>query len=400
MDINVDSLMINPFFYGNSEQDDYDEDDYDEDYDDDYDDKVLVENTILIENEIEISKILEDLESNVDYNFIIDTKRTIMNVNEKNNKNNLKKYVILTYMRSDKDYSNFIVNLLNSFNEERKPVIIKLVNIYSVFLEELNYLSLNGIYFMDFSYKNINIEDDRNKFILTNFQSCIRINPIKNDKNPTNKLIILKIVENTEYFGNKHILLFIIKYLIKYDDYNSFFIKKEELIDVYCNNLHFLVPFSQKVKDNYKKECQTFINELLIRFKMFHQDHKHDYTNDKNNSFCDQFITFLLQNQTNDYLCEIEYFMLNSLFLNVIIQIIRVFNIKNSNYTKFMNYLLKSLYYKVSKDHNTLIHFSDFYDIFILSNLENNKNNDLIDLSSSASLDLLYDEMSENIDKY
>jgi hypothetical protein len=201
MDINVD-INVNSFdfFYSNDINDINDIDNIDND-------KILVENSIFIENEIIISNyLLKDEKSinNLDYYLIIDYKKVSNDINNK------KKYIMLTYNKKKDDYSNFIINILNITSNERN-IIKRLVNVYDILLE--NFIRKN-IYFIDFSYKNINIDNKRqNKLLLSFFQKCI-YNKKNEKKIEKNIKLIKKIVEKMEYYGNKHILLFIIGYLI------------------------------------------------------------------------------------------------------------------------------------------------------------------------------------------
>jgi len=111
-----------------------------------------------------------------------------------------------------------------------------------------------------------------------------------------------------------------------------------------------------------------------------------------------------------DYLVEIELFKFNSLFLNIVIQMIKIFNLKDSPYkisSKFMTYLLKQMIYCANENlyNDMLKNFSNYKDFLIECNKNKDYNNinyklkEFINVKQKNLLELFI-EVKENIDCY
>jgi hypothetical protein len=201
--------------------------------------------------------------------------------------------------------------------------------------------------------------------IVSNLQKCIYLNEInKTDEiNKTNIILFKKIFEDTDNFGNKHLLIFIANYILKhnYNNYNELLNNKNEIIHNYLNSLYFLKFFSQKIKTEclYKFQKQ-FTSYIEIKFNEYNNNNK------MNLSFVDTFINFILNAK---YLSEIQLFKFNNLFMNIVIQMIKIFNLKKSVNilsSKFMSFLLKNtVYYPDEIKYPDIVeNFNIYYDFF------------------------------------
>jgi len=393
----------------------------------------IVEKTFLIENEIEICEKINHTfflsryygyNGNIYYNLIYESKNIkLCEANKKILKkielnDNSKEYVVLKFRKFNSNYYNFLYSLfsnidINDNNEYDEYDGVcghlffcnDLINMYSNFIENFNFLTLNNFFYIDFSYENMNVDKKKGIIpILSNFQKCLYINNDEfGNNNYDNPLIIKKIfffkkiVNNMNYFGNKHMLLFIVNYLIKNNcNYNDLINKKFEIIKSYMDNLRFLKLFSQKIKEDYKNKLEKNFTYYLEKFK------------DNTLSFCDNFIMYILLNK--DYLVEIELFKFNSLFLNIVIQMIKIFNLKDSPYkisSKFMTYLLKQMIYCANENlyNDMLKNFSNYKDFLIECNKNKDYNNinyklkEFINVKQKNLLELFI-EVKENIDCY
>jgi len=344
----------------------------------------IVEYTFFIQNEIEVSEKLNNIDTmyqfNCAYHFltikkynfikICESNKQIlekMNINMDLSTNNSKKFVLLKYKKDirigiDNDkMSPFIdlffyhnhINNTSLFKEKPRASFIfwDFIHGYETLIDDLLYLSKKDVIFLDFSAKNL-LYNKKYSVFFNKFDKClirqyfnVTLSDLREggDLQQLSKYIeietyidkFIKIIESIEYYGNKHFDLYFSKQLIKCKNFHSIYQDLDTIIDDYLNNLHFLKNFSDKFKnDNKIKWKATIKSKIEENVKYFNIDTKK--LNWK------LYLLLLLEN-TNKTLWET--FSLNSLFLNITYYMMKIFHIqdKSSVVHKYFKFLFTNM---------------------------------------------------------
>ena len=338
----------------------------------------LVKYDFFVQNEIEISGILNKMDSHFIhkgiFRFLLAQKYDFVKLCESNKKtleklniqidldDNNDKYILLKYTK-DVDIMNpfidsfFYTNLINNSSIfPEKPVASgifwDIILNYEFFFDMLAYLNENNVILLDFSSKNLfynknnmciylnNFEKGfikRNlylKSILTreqnNYQNLLQYQEIEKYVNK-----FIKIIESIDYYGNKHFDLFFSKQLIKSKNFDIVFQNLDNIIDHYLDNLYFLTFFSDNFKNDnkikWKKQIKATIKNNIETLGIPSSDLNWKL-----------YLVFLLDNSSKTIW---ETFSLNSLFLNITYSMIKMFIIKENNSIvyRFFKFLFKNM---------------------------------------------------------
>jgi len=300
----------------------------------------IVEYTFFIQNEIEVSHIID---KNISYynkygffRYLTVQKYDIIKLCETNKtyQENLinKKYLVLKYKNIKKNdnnshYYGFMVSFINE--ENNLPILCKLLYIYECILKNITFLFNNNIRLIDFSSKNLLYDVDDSCIYMKNFKKCY-INENINE--------FIQILENTEYFGNKHFDLYFAKQIIIRKDLLIILNNLDIIIENYINNLYFFRFFPEKVKNEYIILCKKYIKSNPI-FEKNQINPDIIYTNDWKLFLC----LFLKNSHSNSNIWET--FSINSLFLNISISLLKFFTVqeKNTILHKYIKFLFSNL---------------------------------------------------------
>jgi hypothetical protein len=208
-----------------------------------------------------------------------------------------------------------------------------------------------------------------------NFEKCF-INQNINE--------FIQIIENIEYFGNKHFDLYFAKQIIIRKDLLIVLNNLDMIIEDYINNLYFFRFFSEKVKNKYiilwKKYIKTspifektpiYLSDIIVA-----------------NDWKVYLSLFLKNSHSNSNIWET--FCINSLFLNISISLLKFFDIeeKKSILHQFIQFLFNSLditnEIDVEKNESNYYSFMNQfesgvpdYNLTILTNLSSEKQEEL-----------------------
>jgi hypothetical protein len=347
----------------------------------------LVEYDFFLQNELEISKILKEVGTINNYHginrFLIIQKYDFVKVCETNTQlfekmnielDNNKIMMLIKYKKEIETMTPFIVSLFNHNlisnnsifpeNTLASRIFWDIIRINEDLFDDLNFLNKNGIQFLDFSSKNLLFNGDFSIYF-TNFKKCLtrtKFNIIFNSDNSNNELLELdtyystnnslqsnakyskiekyidtfvKIIDNIDYFGNKHFDLYFSKQLIKNKNFFNVFQNIDSIIDDYLNKLYFLQFFSDKfkkqIKLKWKIEIKTNIEQNLCLLNISKE------------KLSWKLYLFLLLERKSDLVWEI--FSLNSLFTNIIYFMIKFFDIqdKTSVVHRYFKYLFTNM---------------------------------------------------------
>lgn len=286
----------------------------------------LVEYNFFIQNEIEVSQILnEDMKKKYYhgvYRFLTPQKWDFVKICESNKqileKINIqmethKQFMLLKYKKDfDKIepfihsffYNNYINN--NSIfpeNPKTSHIFWDLIRINEDLFDDLLYLNEKNIQFLDFSSKNLSF-NGQFSICFNNFEKCLikqqftfLDNMLDNGVNneiiefqdyysnnnnlqPIAKYIeiekyinkFIKIIQNVDYYGNKHFDLYFSKQLINHKNFYDVFQNLDNIIDSYLNQLYFLQFFSDKFKKDillkWKIQIKTNIEQNISFLNM------------------------------------------------------------------------------------------------------------------------------------
>lgn len=351
----------------------------------------MVEKTFFIDNEIKISeKLKKTLFGLLHFNYVYDWKTTNITTNIKTKINTPIKtnntYVVLTYRNKKSNIMDVILNSVNNPVFNGKLFFhVYVLQTYETFLDLLSQEE-RELFFIDISYDNMHYIEDKYHHIpfFNNFQNCIwikRENINDSDDEKTDKMAILKSsVEEITYFGNKHIILFILK------NTND---SLKHIVQKYVEQLYFLKSFSPNIKEYYKNLCEKYIlNNITNKFE---EESKHKWY-DSSHIQKQEFLWNLLTSK--HVLREIELFKLNSFFLNLIFQMIHTFDLSHNIFTELIDYFINALSYPLNTSKYSLYKSSL---ISYHSHLNFNKSFDNI---HQTSMDTLYLDIKEKISIY
>lgn len=341
----------------------------------------IVEYTYFIQNEIEVSHIID---KNMPYynkcgffRYLTVQDYDIIKLCETNQiyQENLinKKYLVLKY--KDISLNGLIDAIINE--ENNLPVFWNLLYIYESILKNITFLSDKNIRLIDFSSKNLLYEPNESCIYMMNFEKCY-INQSIND--------FIQILENIEYFGNKHFDLYFAKQIIVRKDLLIILNNLDMIIENYINNLYFFRFFSEKVKNEYIISFKKYIKTASIFDKTHLQLSDIDII--ASNDWKLYLSLFLKNSHFNSNIWET--FSINSLFLNISISLLKFFNIeeKNSILHQYIQFLFNNLDVKKQIDiekneskyysfMNSLENSVSEYNSTILTDLSNEKQEEL-----------------------
>ena len=337
----------------------------------------LKEYTFFVKNEIEVSNRLNSIEllnlsnniiiahrfltiKNYDFIKICETNKEIiekMNIPLKMENNN--KIVLLKYKNHGKMYpfiNSFFKNYINNtsiFTEKPRAAYIfwDFIHVYEKLCDDLIYLNSKNVLFLDFSHKNLLYNDEHNIFF-NNFEKCLvreQFNVSKNDLSEDGYLQklakyieiekyvdkFIEIIDTIDHYGNKHFDLYFSKQLIKDKNFYTTFQNLDSIMDTYLDNLYFLKNFSDKFKNDNKNKWKSSIRSKIeenIRF----------FNIDTQKLSWKLYLLMILENY-NDTVWET--FCLNSLFLNITYNMMKIFAVKDKTCVihKFLKFLFMNM---------------------------------------------------------
>jgi len=302
----------------------------------------LVEYDFFVKNEIEIGKLINEKMRWQVFPFITIKEYEFIKVGEYNkhilriaikSKKLLdnKKHVILKYNYTSTMYEPFINSIFNFHND---CIFVNLMFIYEEIVENLFFLMEKCyVRIVDFSSKNLLYCEIKGHIYFQNFEKCLKTKDVD-----TNDFI--KIIENTDFYSNKHFDLFLAKQIVMKKDLFLVF-SNSNIVDEYLDNLFFLKAFPEntrlqwktKIMSEFQKKREIYKNIVGIEFRdETETPHWKSYLKSIANC-CDE----TSWGWTN--------FSLNCLFLNISIAFIRVFQIqeKDSILHKYIEFLMNNM---------------------------------------------------------
>jgi hypothetical protein len=301
----------------------------------------IVDFNFFIKNELEIS---EKINNTLFGAFYCNTLCNFKNITTNHLPTKIlpnKEYLILNYKNNGKDIIYFFSRFKNSnFYCEF------IFNIYNQFLDILAN-SEKPFMFIDLNYENMYLTYDNFSPYLSNFDKCFWLQ----DNEKKNISILKKTIEEITYFGNKHIILFILHKIGKNKVCSII-----DIISEYVNQLYFLRKFSQDIKKQYQINCEKYINNIIN-------------ITESENSFIiweDLLLSYLF---SANVFREIEKFKLNSLFLNIAISLIPKHEIIIHNLLTNLQYPIQTIYIPFSS--NDFEDIQEFNTDFINEKLSN-----------------------------
>lgn len=414
----------------------------------------LVEYDFFLKNELEISKILKEVDNTNNYHginrFLIIQKYDFVKVCDNNTQlfakmniqlDNDKRMMLVKYKKELQTMSPFIVSLFNNNlisntsifpeNTLASRIFWDIIRINEDLFDDLIFLNKKNVQFLEFSSKNLLFNGDCSIYF-TNFKKCLTresFNIFYNGDNNNGLLELqtyysssnnnlqsiakyveiekyidkfIKIIQTIDYFGNKHFDLYFSKQLIKNKDFYNVFQNIDSIIDDYLNQLYFIQFFSDKfkkqIKLKWKIDIKTNIEQNL------------SLLNISTEKISWKLYLFLILERKSDLVWET--FSLNSLFTNIIYFMIKFFDIqdKTSVVHRYFKYLFTNMDVSSCSFYNNngqfdikkcMNNYNKFCDTFELSK-------DFNDLSgfyclSHVSIEKqqeLYDFLLKNVEKF
>lgn len=351
----------------------------------------LAEYDFFLQNELEISKILKEVE--VDYTnnsyhgahrFLIIQKYDLVKMCETNShlleKMNIqldydRKVMLLKYKKEIEIMRPFIDaffyhNLTNNTsifpeNPRSSHIFWDLIRCNEDLFDDLLYLNEKNIQFLDLSSKNLLFNREFSIYF-TNFEKCLvrnKFNMFNSDFGGSgNELLELhsyysnnnnlqniakyteiekyvdkfvKIIQTFDYFGNKHFDLYFSKQLVQCKKFDVVFQNLDNIIDSYLNQLYFLQFFS----DKFKKDI---ILQWKIQIKMNIEQNLSFLNISKEKITWKMYLFLMLERKSN---LVWETFSLNSLFINITYFMIKFFNINDKTCVvhRYFKYLFTNM---------------------------------------------------------
>lgn len=284
---------------------------------------VIVENDFFFENNLKINNLIENISKHEDYFILINgiKNMNIQNQPIQNIYNNIKldqeksNFIIIDYKINNFSYFiNFFKSLPNP-----KLFIYHIIDSYIHILNGLNILIDNDIFLFDLTDKNI-IFDNTLKPKLINYELAMY-----NDFKKQDFFNILKKINN---YSLKPIEIHLLFYLYNNDiEYISFpFIS--DIIDNFIHKIPFFDLFSPKYKEQYREEGLKFLNIFVNKPSHYVYDeiikYKHTWSN----------------------------YSLSIIYLYIIGNTIKTFQLKNTIINKMLLILNKNIYPNPTKREN------------------------------------------------
>lgn len=256
--------------------------------------KTLTEHSFFTENEIRISeKIRDTLFGALHCNPVIARHKANSSIVLQ------KQYIVLTYPKRGIN----MMEVLSVLDKNNRFYYEFLLNIHNTFLDLLAVSERNFV-FIDFSYVNMYFTKHTHVSYLCHFEKCLSFNDVDDDSEK-NVLIFKKTLEQMTYFGNKHVILFILHKMRENKDLDLTDSNMSILIREYVDQLYFIRFFSPEVKEEYRMKCEAYV-----------KNHVMDVLN------TDDYFGSLLSFKHKHFFREMENFKLNSFFLNMLILIV------------------------------------------------------------------------------
>ena len=286
--------------------------------------KTLTEHSFFTENEIRISeKIRNTLFGVLNCNPVIATHKANSSIVLQTQK----QYLVLTYPKRGIN----MMEVLSVVDKTNRFFCEFLLNIHNTFLDLLAVSERNFV-FIDFSYHNMYFTKHTHVPYLCHFEKCLLFNDEDED---TNMLIFNKTLEQMTYFGNKHVILFILHKMREKKDLDLTDSNVSTLIREYVDQLYFIRFFSPEVKEEYRMKCEAYVKnhvmDVLNSDDCFGSKHKHFFR-------------------------EMENFKLNSFFLNMLI--LMVPQKKETMINGFFETIINRFFDNLCYPFDTVIHIS------------------------------------------
>ena len=336
----------------------------------------LVEYDFFIQNELEISKKLKEMEEHSyhgAHRFLTIQKHDFIKICESNSQllekmniqfDNHKKLILLQYKKEVEKMMPFVdVIFCHTIFPEKSTtshIFWDLIRINEDLFDDLLYLDKKNIYFLDLSSKNLLFNGEFSIFF-TNFEKCFikknfhvfnsvnELLELQNYYNNSNSLQnmtkyveieqyvdqFISIMQSIDYFGNKHFDLYFSKQLVKSKNFHAVFQNLDVIIDNYLNQLYFLQFFSDKFKKDiriqWKIQMKTNIEQNI------------SFLNISREKVSWKLYLFLLLERKTELTWEI--FSLNSLFINITYYMLKIFSIqdKTSAVHRYFKYLFTNM---------------------------------------------------------
>jgi hypothetical protein len=254
--------------------------------------KTLIEHSFFTENEIRISeKIRDTLFGVLNCNPVIATHKANSSIALQTQK----QYLVLTYPKRGIN----MMEVLSVLDKNNRFYYEFLLNIHNTFLDLLAVSERNFV-FIDFSYVNMYFTKHTHVPYLCHFEKCLSL-----DEDDQNMLLFKKTLEQMTYFGNKHVILFILHKMREKKDLDLTDSNMSILIREYVDQLYFIHFFSPEVKEEYRMKCEAYV-----------KNHVMDVLN------TDDYFGSLLSYKRKHFFREMENFKLNSFFFNMLILIV------------------------------------------------------------------------------
>lgn len=342
----------------------------------------LVEYDFFIQNELEVSKKLNEHDDNISYHgshrFLIVQKYDFIKICEANSHllekmniqmDNHKKLILLKYKKEIETMipivEAFFSHSIFPENARKSHIFWDLIRVNEDLFDDLLYLDQKNIQFLDFSSKNLVFNGDFSIYF-TNFEKCFikkNFNIFNNEFDASrNELLelqnyyasnnnlqtitkyveiekyvdkFIQIIQNVDYFGNKHFDLYFSKQLIKHKNFHIVFQNLDHIIDSYLNQLYFLQFFSDKFKKDIRIQWKIKIKTNI--------EQNISFLNISTEKVSWKLYLFLLLERKTDFTWEI--FSLNSLFINVTYYMLKIFAIqdKTSVVHRYFKYLFTNM---------------------------------------------------------
>ena len=238
-------------------------------------------------------------------------------------------FFLVKYLHNtNTDFTSYLFNL-----NTPKKFISELFFSYNTLINSLIKLNSNNICYFNLCYENIKFSNNT-AIIVENFRLSII-------KDKLDKTYLKKIIEHTYEYTYKPFEIHLIYYL-------------------QMNNLQFLS------KDEMKMLSNNFVNSVAI-FNIYSHDFKDDYVR-KSMQYLEKYI-----NKSVDYIVDDIIACMNSwdnysvsvLYIHLVGNLIRVFSLKNTFFSKWLNLLTKNIHPDPSKRmtlEETLKKYENLYD--------------------------------------
>ena len=241
-----------------------------------------------------------------EYNFI-KTGQINEKVIDIVNTSNTDKCILCEYNdRNAIDFNVFLFHLPNP-----KLFIFHTLDSYSYLLNSLLFLSDINVRFFDLYAENI-VFNDNYKPILKNFQNSLQVKRL-------DESYMSNIITKIRDFTNKPLEIHVLFYLIQNKEETITYSLIDIICENYMKNMSILTLFSQSYKDVYKNACIDFLTKYINKTKS-------------------NIINDILQ-----YHSTWDNYSLSILYLHIVGNISRVFSLKGTFMSKFINILSKNI---------------------------------------------------------